>query len=203
MASVVTILRSLMPLRSLSYDEALRIAERQASWLLKLAGISEPPVPEAVIDTLPRLRIERLKRIPVSASTHRSSGRWLIVINAGEPKSRQRYSLFHEFKHIVDDPILGVAYRPLPGLSSLDRAELICDYFAACALMPAPWVRRGWGARGEDISVLARRFRVSRTAMYTRLVHLGLLEPPRRKRRFIRRAQPVRRSVTSEKGRGP
>lgn len=195
MASVVAILRSLVPVRPLTYDEALRVAERQATWLLKLAGIDEPPVPEGVVTALPRFRVDRVERIPVSGSAHWVRGRWQIVLNAGERTTRQRYSLMHEFKHVLDNPLVDTVYRALPGLTSHDRAELACDYFAACVLMPKPWVRRAWGPRGQDVSALARTFRVSRTAMHIRLVQMDLLDPPTTSRsRSVRGRRPYRRT---------
>lgn len=201
MASVVAVLRSLVPSRALSYEDSLRLAERQAARLLQMAGISEPPVPEALVASLPRIQVERLRHIPVSGSTHWVRGHWLIVLNAGERQTRQRYSLMHEFKHVLDNPFVDTLYRALPGLTSHARAELVCDYFAASVLMPRPWVRRAWGTRGQDISVLARRFKVSRTAMQLRLVQMGLIDPPRRTARRPRKGsggRPYRRAVFTD-----
>jgi hypothetical protein len=180
MGSVIGDLRSLVPARPLTYEETLRVADRQAAHLLQLGGISQPPVPDALVAGLPRIQVDRLSNIPVSGSTHWTKGRWLIVLNGTERITRQRYSLMHEFKHVLDNPFVGFLYPPIPGLRSHERAELACDYFAACVLMPRKWVKRAWGNRIQDPSVLARRFRVSRTAMQVRLHQTGLMDPPPR-----------------------
>ena len=50
-----------------------------------------------------------------------------------EHSLRQRFSLFHEFKHIIDHPT-----RDL--IENEEMAERVADYFAACVLMPKAWV---------------------------------------------------------------
>ncbi len=56
MANVLTSLRDLVPIRPLTIVEALRIAELQATKLLELQGVTEPPVPEEIITELPRVQ---------------------------------------------------------------------------------------------------------------------------------------------------
>ena len=55
----------------------------------------------------------------------------------------------------------------------------MCDYFAACLLMPRPWVKRLWAQGAQDAAVLAATFNVSPAAMNRRLQDLGLVEPRR------------------------
>jgi predicted DNA-binding transcriptional regulator AlpA len=98
---VISTLRNIVPLRPLTREEALRIAERQALMLLRIAGITQPDVPEVVISELPRLRVARLSPLPISGAAHWAQGQWLIVLNASEPAVRQRFSLAHEFKHVA------------------------------------------------------------------------------------------------------
>lgn len=181
MPSAIATLRDLVPTRPLTYEESLRVAERQAGRLLELAGVSEPPVPEGVVATLPRMQVERLTPIPVSGSTHWAKGRWVIVLNGAEPQGRQRYSLMHEFKHVLDHNVVRVLYPASAGMTSHARIEQVCDYFAACLLMPRMWVKRAWGSdRVQDIAVLARRFAVSQSAMRVRLLQTGVMEAPPR-----------------------
>jgi predicted transcriptional regulator len=179
MASVIAELRSLVPNRALTFEESLRIAERQAERLLKLAGVTEPPVPEGVVASLPKLQVQRLTPIPVSGSTHWTRSHWLIVLNAAESSGRQRFSLLHEFKHALDNPFIKTLYPATTGMTAHARAEQVCDYFSACALMPKVWVRRAWAMeRQQDLAVLARRFGVSQAAMRVRLIQLGLMIAP-------------------------
>ncbi|MCX6513221.1 MAG: ImmA/IrrE family metallo-endopeptidase [Actinobacteria bacterium] len=98
----IAVLRDLVPQRPLLYEEALRYAELQADRLLELAKITHPAVPESVVTNLPRLEVRRYTPFPTSGASHFSEGKWLIAINGAEPETRQRFSLAHELKHIID-----------------------------------------------------------------------------------------------------
>jgi Zn-dependent peptidase ImmA (M78 family) len=167
-----------MPTRPLTQPEALHIAELQAVRLLALGEVDEPPVPEGLISELPRVKVERLSPLPMSGYTTWSNGRWLIVLNRIEPYTRQRFSLFHETKHMLDHPFVSDAYGKVQGQSPQEWAERVCDHFAACLLMPKPWVKRIYCNEGvQQVPELARRFGVSQAAMRLRLLNLGLIEP--------------------------
>ncbi|MBM7807763.1 Zn-dependent peptidase ImmA (M78 family) [Geodermatophilus bullaregiensis] len=115
--------------------------------------------------------------LPVSGCTSWQAGRWLIVVNGSEPLRRQRFSLAHEFKHVIDHRYHDELYVDRPGLSAYSQAELAADYFAACLLMPKRWVYRAWGEGCQYLhgrSGLCNRFGVSPPAMSRRLAHLGL-----------------------------
>ncbi len=180
MPSLLFTLRHLMPPRPLTYAESLRVAELQATRLLKLAEIEGPPVPESLIAELPRIQIERLSPIPVSGSAHWAKGRWQIVLNGAEPLVRQRFSLIHEFKHVLDNPFISILYPGYGDVTKEDRAEQVADYFAGCVLIPRVWLKRDWGNRIQQLPVLARRYGVSQVAMRVRLMQTGLLENPAR-----------------------
>src|SRR6202521_2060971 len=100
--SVLATLRALVPPRMLTHAESLRIAELQANRLLEIFGIAGPRVPSELVAELPRLEVRLEVDLPVSGSTHWERGRWIITLNASEPTVRQRFSLMHEFKHILD-----------------------------------------------------------------------------------------------------
>lgn len=181
MAGVVTTLRNLVPLRALTQVEALRIAELQAARLLELAGVGRPPVAEALVTGLPRLQVERVALGDTSGAAQWSHGRWLILLNASESPTRQRFSLAHEFKHVLDNPFVRVLYPDIRGMASAERRERICDHFAACLLMPRAWVKHQFcDDKVQDVRRLARRFEVSQAAMRYRLHQIGLVEPPSR-----------------------
>lgn len=82
----------------------------------------------------------------------------------------------HEFKHVLD-PFIDYLYPKQQAWTPADRAERVCDYFAACLLMPKVWVRRSWTEGVQDLRSLSRRFSVSQSAMNVRLLQLGLAEP--------------------------
>jgi hypothetical protein len=178
MTRVVSQLRDLVPYRPLTPSEAMRVAELQATRLLKLLEVSEPPVPEQAIAGLPRIQVVRTtKAIPISGSAQWAKGTWHIILNGSEAPVRQRFSLAHELKHIIDNPFVHVLYPATLGLTPHDRAEQTCDYFAACLLMPKVWLRRAWATdRVQSLPRLARRFAVSQTAMRVRLLQLGLVD---------------------------
>ncbi len=135
-------------------------------------------MPESVIAGLPRVSVERVGRIPVSGSVCWSKGLWVISLNRSEPAVRQRFSLAHELKHVLDAPFGELLYPPWRGLSAEDRAEQVANHFAACLLMPKAWVRGAYFNQGlTDLPRLAGRFAVSQTAMRIRLESLGLAQP--------------------------
>lgn len=178
MRSTITKLRDIVPLRRLTTTEALRVAEAQANRLLRLSGLHKPPVGESVIAMLPHIQIERVKPSQVQAAAKWSKGRWVILVNASMSVGRQRYSIAHELKHILDHPFVTVLY---PNRSTCSEvAEQACDYFAACLLMPRRWIRQAWLEGIRDASALGRRFGVTPQAVKIRLLQVGLIEPTSR-----------------------
>lgn len=170
-------LRSIVPRRGLSPAEARQIAERQATMLLANAGLTEPAVPESIADNLPSVAVTHRPGFPTSGMATQTDTGWVIVLRAEETKARQRFSLLHEFKHILDDPFIDWLYPTKSGYSPEERAEHISDYFAACVLMPRTWVKRDWGNGIQNPTRLARRYGVSRVAMGVRLAQLKLIDP--------------------------
>jgi hypothetical protein len=172
---VLAILRSLAPRRHLTRQEADYIGEVQAYRLLDLAGLREAPVPSSLIQELPRLAVRSNEDLPVSGSTHWLNGRWIITINGSEPPTRQRFTLAHELKHVIDHRHRDVLYAETPGLPADIQGEYAADNFAACLLMPKRWVKRAWADGLQQISELSKLFDVSPQAMRVRLEHLGFL----------------------------
>src|SRR3954447_23105950 len=100
--SVIKQLRDVVPRRRLSTTESLRIAELQANRLLELFDITSDRVPNEIVTELPRVEVRYEHYLPVSGSTYWARGTWIITLDADEPWVRQRFSLMHEFKHIID-----------------------------------------------------------------------------------------------------
>lgn len=176
--SVVASLRALMPTRPLSFAEACRLAELQAQRLLQLTGSTSPPVSEEIITDLPRIDVQWMDNLIGSGATTWSRGQWRVRLNAAEPPTRQRFTLAHELKHILDAANEDVIYRDLPAGPARQRfIEAVCDHFAACLLMPRAWVKRLWGEGAQDLGGLAWRFEVSQQAMLIRLQYVGLVDP--------------------------
>lgn len=178
--AIVRALRDFVPIRPLSREEALRIAELQATRLLELSGITSGPVPERIITELPRIDVRRFSPLPVSGATEWANSQWLVVLNAAEPVTRQRFSLAHEFKHILDHRFIDHLYQGVPERDRAAWVEQVCDYFAGCVLMPRAWVKRAWTTGNQHLPELALSFGVSQAAMTVRLNQIGLTEPQQR-----------------------
>jgi len=178
--SVLQQLRQLTPDRPLTDREARSIAERQAARFLLLSGISEPHVPATIITDLPRVSVEVRRGLPKSGVTFwdNRAKLWRIWIRAHDVPVRQRFSLAHELKHVIDNEIITFAYPAIDHRTSRQRSERICDYFAACLLMPRPWVKRAWAMRVQQLDALSEVFGVSNEAMARRLSDLGLADSP-------------------------
>lgn len=172
----IAVLRGLLPDRCLTWAEAHAVAERQAARLLDLLFIAEPPVPQFVISSLPGIVVDWQAGWPTSGMTVRAPSHWRIVLDKTEP--RQRFTLAHEFKHVLDDPRIDRLYAHLQPDDQAKRAEHLCNYFAACLLMPRPWVKHDYYGGLQRVGPLARRYYVSRAAMTRRLSELGLTAGP-------------------------
>lgn len=177
-------LRALMPQRPLTHQESLRVAELQANHLLEIANVEAPGTPTEVVASLPFVHVVLRNDLPVSGLTDWYKPRWLICLNADEPGVRRRFSLMHEFKHILDHGVAEHRYPRTPYFTSEERAEQVCDYFAACVLMPKRLVKRRFFEGLSSSAELAAEFGVSPVAMRYRLEHLGLVD---RRRRCIAR----------------
>jgi predicted transcriptional regulator len=164
---VLTSLRLMRPARRLTRIEARRVAERQAARLLRLRGGLDAPIAEEVISHLYRIEVYRADLGTLSGVSHWDGVCWRITVNSRHAATRQRFTIGHEFAHIVDAPYQRVV-RP-------EYAEEIADYFATSLLMPKRLVKRLWGAGIQDTPTLARHFNVSVAAMRWRLdeLHLG------------------------------
>ncbi|GAB4078662.1 ImmA/IrrE family metallo-endopeptidase [Nostocoides australiense] len=175
-SSVLAGLRSLVPHRALSFAEALRIADLQATRLRELTGATDDAFPEEAVAGLPRIRIVR-RAIPTSGMSYWDGQEWIIALNSREPEARQRFTLLHEYKHIVDH---GRADRLYTGTRNTDaekQAEQAADYFAGCVLMSRVLVKRAWSCGHQTPEALADIFQVSPRAAEVRVAQLGLTDP--------------------------
>jgi Zn-dependent peptidase ImmA (M78 family) len=178
--SILSSLRSFVPQRQASSTEALRIAELQAQRLLHRCGIDDGPVSDDLLLELPRIAIEYVHDMPTSGCSFWNTERanWIIQVNASEPATRQRFTLFHEYKHIVDHGQTDRLYGMEP--EAAKRAEQAADFFAGCVLMPRPLVKRAWCRGIQTARGLATAFDVSPVAAGVRLAQIGLTDQPAR-----------------------
>jgi predicted transcriptional regulator len=180
--TVIEQVRDLMPRRPLLLTEAYTVAELQANKLLALLEITFPHVTYDRLLALPNVEIHlepNYRMTHFSGMSRFSNGRWLILIDKNDVHGRRRYTLAHEFKHVIDHSLDKIAYSRLGYRDEFRRQahiEAICQHFAACFLMPKPWVKNSWANGMQDVYTLASLFQVSVTAMEVRLRVLGLLD---------------------------
>jgi hypothetical protein len=176
--SVLARLRALAPNRPLTLDEALRLAERQAALLLELCSNVVVPVPSSIITGQPRITVEHDPDLPAHAASgcsdwdrHRRT--WVISLNPTEPRRRQRFTMLHEYKHIIDHP--GPGIRPSRYTYQRPAAEIVADYFAGCVLIPKRLLAAAYYDGIQQPADLAQLFDVSQEAIRVRLAQIGLV----------------------------
>lgn len=177
--SVLANLRGLLPNRSLRLDEALRLAELQANRLLTLRRSLETPIPSETVTGLPGIGVDYDLDMPASGSSDWDSRhrQWVITLRASEPDTRHRFTLLHEYKHIIDHGSPGIAANHTGLKPGRPAAETVADYFAACVLMPKRLIKAAYFSGTQTIERLADLFEVSPAAMRIRLAQLGLTRP--------------------------
>ena len=175
-SSVLATLRSLVPHRHLSLTEGKYIAERQANRLRALFEIDDPVFPHEIITDMPRIKVVFDVDLPVSGSAHWNGSNWVIVLNALESSARQRFSMAHEFKHVLDHSVKHFLYHDSLRDSASKQAEQIADYFAGCLLMPKIHIKRLFYQGVQKPSELSVRFQVSAKAVQFRLYQLGVTQ---------------------------
>jgi Zn-dependent peptidase ImmA (M78 family) len=164
-------------------SELKAIASKQAQHLLRALS-PQPPVDVLnLITAFPSWNVLSEVRMPASGMTNWNStkGSWITLINATEPLTRQRFSVLHELKHVIDHP----QRKSLQQVLSPQSIEELCDEFAALVLMPEVFVRSHWSEHA-DVQSLANACEVSIEAMHVRLGVLGLTSPPERSLVFAR-----------------
>ena len=188
--SILRSLRQLTPRRACSFTEALNLAERQAAKLCTLLAASNPGyqltgITEDHLTQLPRIRIVH-EPLPVSGMSHWNGKEWIICLGSGDPEVRQRFTLLHEFKHIIDHGHTHWLYTEQqpettrrhwsgsPPLTAHEQAERAADYFAGCALVPRTALKQAWAAGLQTTTALAEHFAVSEAAIRVRIDQTGI-----------------------------
>ena len=136
------LLRGLVPKRPLTPGEALRIAELQANRLLRYFHIEPPSRAGARSSANCHASGSCAKTAFLSpARPTGTAATGSSPLNADEPYFRQRFSLMHEFKHVIDHTTKQFLYHDRPSRPPTEQAERVADYFAACLLMPKKVVK--------------------------------------------------------------
>ncbi len=171
----VSRLRDLIPGRRISFLESMHIAERQAALLRELFEDPAPRFSERRLGLLPKLTIWHEADIPISGASFWDGGQWVIDINSDEPPDRQRFTVLHEFKHVIDHPHQAHLFSSAQSTGNSQR-ELVADYFAACVLMPARQFKAAHRRYDGAVDGLAEHFGVHRGGIVMRLSELGMAQ---------------------------
>lgn len=109
-----------------------------------------------------------------------------VVVNAGHPENRRRFSIAHELGHfmlhISDDKHLFVDrnfFRNQASSVGESRQEIEANAYAAALLMPARLIEEELSDEYDTelyIDELAEKFTVSEHAMTIRLIKLGYID---------------------------
>ncbi len=170
--SVLASLRRLIPERGVELPEALHIAELQADLLLELTG-DNPTTVDQRVARLPRICLQ-YRQMPTSGLSYWDGQAWIVCLNQTEPATRQRFTLLHEYKHIIDHGSTDRMFTGSPGRVAAQQTEQAADYFAGCALMPERLLRQAWRQGERRTEDLATMFNVSTRAVEVRLAQIGL-----------------------------
>lgn len=167
--------------------------EKLVALLLEKHSVTEPPVPVERIAKAEGLPIiETAYGGDVSGALIRANGVVGIAVNATHHPNRRRFTVAHELAHFrlkhegehVDRDFT-VLRRDGKSSEANDSLEIEANAYAACLLMPRDFLLRDlrlnfngeFDFSEEHLAAIARRYRVSTTALNYRLINLGLLSP--------------------------
>lgn len=189
-------LRQLAPKRAFRPSEALVLAEKQAALANDLLEARHGPATRfgsvadvSCFEAMPRLQVV-YDDLPVSGLSFWNGRSWIVALNGEDGLCRQRFTLLHEFKHIIDHHSSHLLYGTGP--LGRARAEQAADYFAGCVLVPKTKLKSAWCSGIQQIDALAETFDVSQTAIRVRLAQTGLDRPSDQQRPLSRCARPIR-----------
>lgn len=178
-SSVLATLRSLIPESTLTLAETLQLIDAQAAALRALAGASDTPCfPESFVTDIPSLRLDETS-LPLHGYSFwdPSQSRWVICRRSADTTAERRFTLLHEFAHILWHSHEAELF---PGLSEPTRkrlAEHAADMFAREVLMPRRLVKSAYCDGVRSSAQLAAHFNVSAKAARSKLAQMDLGGP--------------------------
>lgn len=175
--SLLRELRNRVPAHTLTLGELLAHIADMAAALRRRLGVRNDAVSVALLRRQHSVRIEDMS-LPFSGLSFwdPAAHQWVIKLNEEESEPIRRFTLLHEFAHIVWN---GNEERLFAGLTEPNRnrlAEMAADMFAAEALMPRKRVEQLFAGGHTHPAELAHRFKVGPNAMRDRLRDLSLVE---------------------------
>jgi predicted transcriptional regulator len=200
MHALIAELRDMAPNVPLSYGQSIALARMQAArireWITERLGRDDATMN---LIWLLKQRLVPVHFVPAyrlgentsGLTTDEVDGSLQVFINEAEPRVRQRFSLLHEFKHVLDFDNSDILHSKLGWGNVAMRKQMVesvANEFAAHVLMPSVLVKRAWFEL-HDLPKVARLFTVSVEAMGMRLEKLNILGKPKpTPRAFFRHA---------------
>lgn len=176
---LLTSLRELIPDHELSLAELLTLIERQAATLRKLGCVKTSVLPSQVVTAQPSLWIEDTE-LPIAGYRYWNphQHRWTICLNHDEPEVTRRFTLLHQFAHILWHGYEPTLFPNLPLAKRHRLAEHAADLFAGEALLPRHLVTDAYQRGLRSPAQLARLFNVSTDTVRWKLTQMDLTAPP-------------------------
>lgn len=154
--------------------------------LLAEHGVNEPYVPVDKMIKAKGIAIREIDLKDISGMLVREQGAVVIGVNSKQAKTRQRFTLAHEFGHYLLHEGKAVHYdkefrldlRSSASSKGTDIEEIEANYFGSSLLMPRTFLERDVSDRfidiedGNAVKDLADRYRVSQQAMNLRLLNV-------------------------------
>jgi len=167
--------------------------ERSVAFLLEKYSITEPPVPVERIANAEGLHIiETAYSGDVSGALIRANGLTGIAVNSTHHPNRRRFTIAHELAHFKlkhdgehVDRDFTVLRRDDKSSEATDMLEIEANSYAASLLMPREFLLRDlrlsfngdFDVSDEHLAAIAKRYKVSTSALNYRLINLGLISP--------------------------
>jgi IrrE N-terminal-like domain len=169
-------LQAFVPRTGLDHTEALIVAEVQATILLKMVGVIQPPVPVLILAQYLDVVYEH-DALAGEVGYHVLRGdTWHIGYCDPNPSERN-VTVAHQLKLVLDAPFdLDELYPPVAVMAPLLRKHHVAEYFAQCLTMPGAWMQQAWRRGDRDVERLAELYGVSAAQMLFRLKTLRLVE---------------------------
>jgi Zn-dependent peptidase ImmA (M78 family) len=172
-------------------------AEKKATKILETLNIDQIPIPVEEIAYKLNIKISYEPfEGDLSGLLYRDNLDTIIGVNSNESDKRQRFTIAHELGHFIlhegdqlhVDHNFKVNFRDSISSQGSKLIEIEANAFAASLLMPEALVREAYETaipngvdpfsdddHSEEVTLLAKLFNVSKTAMLIRLGKLGLL----------------------------
>lgn len=142
-AGVLAALRALVTGPYESLADVWQIAEAQARLFRDLLPTRDDWLPSIVTDLIPCIAVEQIDIIPVAGTAFWGRGHWSIHLRAADTADAQRFTVLHEFKHIIDHPLRGDSQL------TTDEWEAAADHFARTVMARLPETLAVCGAEAQ------------------------------------------------------